>query len=136
MNPKYPASGVSRWHRGPTPAADPEVELFPDYATTLASGIDDTLRNLKVIREFTYSGEEDRRLNDQALSQLRTEIQTLRDEHAKFLTTLKNKASKGQLEEFKKSLTELWTKKVDNLFKLVGVIGTAIGILVAIKGHM
>lgn len=112
-----------------------EVELFPDYSTTLASGVDDTVRNLRVLREHARPEEEEIRTRDLAIEQLTEEVRTLREELARVVESLKTKASKGALKRQDEALTNNWNKKVDNLFKLVGLIGTVLGLAIIIRGH-
>jgi|SRR5882762_2554019 len=110
-------------------------ELFPDYSATLTSGIDDTLRNLKVIREHAHPSEEQERTRDLAIEQLRKEISKLREELETVIGSVRTKASKGTLQKGIGELTTKLDRRMDNLFKFVGVIGVAIGALIAYKGH-
>ena len=112
-----------------------EVELFPDFSTTLASGIDDTIRNLRVIREHSHASEEEERARNRAIEQLREEISKLRKELDTVIGSVRTKASKGTLKTFGDALTGKIDRRVDNLFKFVGVLGVAIGALIAYKGH-
>src|SRR4029077_1708720 len=112
-----------------------EIELFPDYSATLTSGIDDTLRNLKVIREHAHPNEEEARTRDLAIAQLTEEIGKLRKELDTVIGSVRTKASKGTLKTVSTELATKLDRRVDNLFKFVGVIGVAVGALIAYKGH-
>jgi hypothetical protein len=114
---------------------DPDIELFPDYATTLASGIDDTMRNLRIITDSAHPHEEASRTRDRAIGQLTEEVRTLREQLAKVVTTVNMKASKGQLAKIDAALTEKWAKKVDNLKWWIGGVGTVVSTLIAFKGR-
>jgi hypothetical protein len=39
-------------------APTPDVELYPAFDETLTSGLDETVRNLKVLRERSHQSEE------------------------------------------------------------------------------
>jgi hypothetical protein len=110
-----------------------EIPLLPDFANTLTSGIDDTVQHLKIIQDHSIPNAEADILKHTAVKQLTDEVRTLRGELAQVIATVNMKASKGQLKEFAAGLTARVDKRVENLFKVVGVMGVAIGLLIAFK---
>jgi hypothetical protein len=119
-----------RWDR-----EDAQDIPLKDFETTLASGIDDTVRHLKAFTQFAQPTVEQENLKLKALEELTAEIKSLREAHSLTVETLNRKAGKALLRDFEKTLTAKLDKRLDNLFKLVGFLGVAIGVLVAIKGH-
>lgn len=119
-----------RWDR--EDAADIPLK---DFDTTLTSGLDDTVRHLKAIREDTHATVEADRLRSQAIDQLAVETRAVRVELAKVVETLNRKASKGQLHRSFEEFTTKLDKRVDNIFKLVAALGAILGVLIAVKVH-
>lgn len=105
------------------PAQEPE---YPAFDETLTTGLEDTVRNLEVLRddEPPRSGNAEwQHYQLQAFRDLTEEAKKLRTEVARLHEKLAAKASKSQMEEFQKSLTESMNKRVDRLWKF-GVVPT------------
>lgn len=119
-----------RWDR-----EDADDIPLKDFDTTLTSTIDDTITHLALSVSNSRKSHESEKLQLQAAEELKTEIIALRKAHATTVEALNRKASRSLLAAFETKLTARVEKRMDNLFKLVGFLGVAIGVIVAVKGH-
>jgi len=117
-----------RWDR-----EDGDDVPLKDFDTTLTSTIDGTINQMVKFKGKSVLSVERDNLHDQAVQELRAEIVALRQAHAATVTTLNLKASKQGFIRFEAALTARIDKRVDNIFKLVGVLGAILGVLIAIK---
>lgn len=131
----HPAREEMRRLRARWDLEDAEEIALKPYDTTLTNGLDDTLQHLRVIREDTHSSVEADKLRTQAIDQLTALVHKQGTELASIVTTLNRKASKGQLHKSLELISTKLEKRVDNIFRLIAVLGVVFGILVAIKGH-
>jgi hypothetical protein len=107
-----------RWPNASPPKSEAaEDDKYPAYDETLTSGIEDTVRNLKVLTERSHPDTEWQHYQLQAFRDLTKEVQQLRKDHAKLLEAVKHKASRKEQEEFQRDLTALLDKKVQNLWR-------------------
>jgi ABC-type multidrug transport system fused ATPase/permease subunit len=126
---------ANRWpgeyHRPPKPA----VELYPEFDDTIAGKeLDETVRNLRVLRELSHSDEEEKRYQFEAFQRLTDLSKEHSDVIAKIIASLKLKQSKSTSAEFEAKLTAKIEKRVDNIFKLVGALGVLFAIILAVIG--
>lgn len=99
---------LNRWPGNQYRQPAPEVEIFPDFDETLTSGLEDTVRNLKVISSHAGREHEERYLEREILSGLMAEAKKLREtDLPKLIAALKLKASKGELADFSKTAVAL-----------------------------
>jgi hypothetical protein len=119
----------SRWP--PTRPSIPEIELYPAFDTTLTSGLDETVRNLKTLRHRAQGDEEANRWQLQAFEDLRAEVLSLRASHATLVEGLNKKASLSAQRKFEAALTERIDKRIDIIRN---VACWAIGVLVVVMG--
>jgi len=117
-----------------------EIPLKP-FDTTLTSGINDTVRQLRILREDGGDPEEDR-LQFDAIKQLTAESRMQREALAGIIDTLNMKASKRLMNVELEKYTAKFDKRVDNIFKLVAALGaiiaalvSVIGIVIALRAH-
>jgi hypothetical protein len=118
-----------RWDRED---AGEDVPL-KDFDTTLTSTIDGTINQLVGFIGRPAPSVERDTLQADALKELRGEIVALRVAHAATVTTLNLKASKQAFIRFEAALAAKVDKRIDNIFKAVGVVGAILGVLIAIK---
>jgi hypothetical protein len=119
-----------RWDR----EDEDDIPLKP-FDTTLTSGIDDTVRHLKSIRERSHADNEEARVQSDGIARLTTEVHEVNEELARIVETLNRKASKGQLNKGLGDFSLKFDKRVDNIFKLIAALGVVLGILITVKGH-
>lgn len=113
-----------------------EIDLYPTFDETIVTGIDETVRNLRVISQRSGSDEEFRQYQLQALKELTTEVKELRKEVAKVISALKTKASKTQFDEWAKAADADYEKRITNVFRLLTFFGAFLSLLlgfIAIK---
>jgi hypothetical protein len=126
---------LRRWpgeyHRPPAPVVELNEDDFDGSSSLI---LDETVRNLKVLREHSHSSEEEARYQFKAISDLTESVKRLESNQAKLVTSLKLKMSKVQAEDFQKALSEAVAKKVDGIFKLVAALGVGFGIILAVIG--
>ena len=128
---------LNRWpgeyHRPPKA----EVELFPDFDQTIAGRnkeLDDTVRNLRIIREHSTSNEDEQRYQFKAIADLTESAKEQAAMIQRVVTALKTKSSKQALADFETNLTAKIEKRLDNIFKLVSVLGVIFALILAVIG--
>jgi hypothetical protein len=95
---------LNRWPGNQYRQPAPEVEIFPDFDETLTTGLEDTVRNLHIIRQHSGREHEERQLENQILTGLMAEAKKLREtDLPKLIATIKTKASKGEFAVFTKA---------------------------------
>jgi hypothetical protein len=106
---------------------------FPAFDETLTTGLEDTVRNLRVIRERTHSHEEAQRWQFKAVTDLTEEVKALRREHGNLVRALDKKAGLVNQARFEKLMTEHIDAKVDKIRAIamwaIGVLFIVIGLL-------
>jgi hypothetical protein len=117
-----------RWERE-------EADLKP-FDTTLTSGIDDTVRDLRALPYDRRASVESNQLRFDAVDQLTQEARFMRKALADIVTALNHKASKRSVKRAGDEYTAKLDKRIDNIFKLVAAIATIFGIVIAaFKAH-
>lgn len=115
------------------PAVEQEVALFPDFDDTMTTGIDDTMRNLRVLdlkgqsRSVEYQN-----FHLQATRELTAEVAAMRKELAKAVQTINLKASKGQLDKVSVQLTEKIDQRLDTIRNWAGIGIAVMGIVLTL----
>lgn len=109
----------------------PEVEIFPDFDETLTPGLDDTVRGLHTLRQSSGSEYEAGQLELQLLNGLLADAKVLAANQQKIISTLKTKASKGELALDAEQIQDHLDKRVD---VIRNVAMWAIGIEFALIG--
>jgi len=108
-----------------------EIPLKP-FDITLTSGIDDTVKHLRILRdEGSRSTAEDERLRFDAIERLTAEAHYLRTALAGVIETLNHKASKKLMAKTLGEYSTKFDKRVDNIFKLISVVGVILGLIIA-----
>lgn len=110
-----------------------DLPLLP-FDETMTSGIDDTVRTLSLGHKGPHW--ETNQLYLQAISQLRTELSEVKGELSRHATSINLKQSKAANAKALAEFTQKWDRKMDNLFKLVGLVGLVVSALIAYKGHL
>ncbi len=126
---------TNRWpgeyHRPPKA----EVELLPDFDQTITDGqLDETVRNLRVLREHSHSHEEEARYQFQAIQNLTDTVKEHRTMLERIIASLKLKQSKVASADFETKLIARIEKRVDNIFKLVAALGVIFALILAVIG--
>jgi hypothetical protein len=120
-----------------------EVPLKP-FETTLTEGLDDTVKQLRVMRDedTVYPNPQAERLKFDAVERLTAEARYIRTAMAGVIETLNHKASKRLMAKSLEDNVTKIDKRIDNIFKLVTVLGsivalivTLFGIVIAVKAH-
>ncbi len=104
---------------------------YPAFDETLTTGLEDTVRNLRILRERSPSDDEARRWQFKAVDDLTTEVKSLRHELGNLVRALDKKASLMNQAKFEKSLTERLDARVD---KIRNIAMWAIGVLLVVDG--
>jgi hypothetical protein len=122
---------TNRWpgeyHKRPKP----EVDLYPAFDETLTTGLDETVRNLKVLRERSQSDEEAMRWQLKAFVDLQAEVLDLRKAHASLVKEVNRKATLTSQRQFEAAFTARMEKRIDTIRNLAT---WAIGVLVVVMG--
>lgn len=125
----------NRWPGETYRPPKPTVEIYPDFDDTIAGKeLDETVRNLRVLREISHSDEEEKRYQFEAFQRLSLLAKEHGDVIAKIIASLKVKQSKSAAAEFEAKLAARIEKKVDNIFKLVGALGVIFAMILAAIG--
>jgi len=132
---RYPTSEEMQRLRARWEREDAEEIPLQPFDTTLTSGINDTVQHLRSLAPDRRASVESNQLRFDAIEQLTKEARFMRDALAGIVTTLNHKASKRAVSRELAAYTAKFDKRVDNIFKLVGVIGAIVGALIAIKGR-
>ena len=113
-------------------------EEIPLFDTTLTSGINDTVQHLALREDGSARDPREERLHFDAIKQLTEEAQYIRKTMAEMITVTNLKASKRLVEKLQAEanarLDAKLSKSVENIFKLVTVIGAIVAILVSLIG--
>jgi len=117
--------------QAPRQASVEDDDLFPAFDETLTTGIEDTVRNLRILPEHSRASAESQRWQFKAVSDLTEEVKALRHELANVLRALDKKASLINQGKFEKSLTERMDGRID---KIRTIAMWAIGILLVVDG--
>jgi hypothetical protein len=112
-----------------------EIPLKP-FETTLTSGIEDTVQHLQRMPEHRRASVESNQLRFDAINQLTAEARYIRESLAKIVETLNHKASKRAVKRSVDEFTTKFDKRVDNIFKLVSIVGVILGIIIAVVGKI
>jgi hypothetical protein len=134
---RIPTSEEMRRLRARWDQEDGDDIPLKDFDTTLTSGIEGTINQIGVFvaRSNTAKSVEAENSKLDALRQLSADLARANEAIATLTTTMNHKASKASLRRFETEITAKHARSVDNLFKLVAVVGTVIGIIIAYKGH-
>ena len=117
-----------------TPRPAPDVELFPAFDETLTTGLEDTVRNLKVMVERTHQTEETNRWQLQAFEDLKSEVLALRAAIAALTKEVNRKAFLTAQSRFEKGLTERIDKRLDGLRNAIASMVAVIAVLISLYG--
>lgn len=114
----------------------PRVELIEDDFDQTIAGVDldETVRNLKVLRERSHGGEEEARYQFQAIENLQTLTTKQGESITRIIASLKLKQAKAAAAEFENAMKARIEQRMDSLFKFVGIIGAVITVLLAVIG--
>jgi hypothetical protein len=104
---------LRRWPGEHYRPAAPTVELFPDFADTLTTGLDETVRNLKVLRERSRNDEESMRWQLKAFEDLQAEVLDLRKKMAGVIEAVNKRATTVAVGRFEKAFAERMDKRLD-----------------------
>lgn len=104
---------------------------YPAFNETLTTGLEDTVRNLRILRERSPGDDEARRWQFKAVDDLTTEVKTLRHELGNLVRALDKKASLINQAKFEQSLTAKLDVRID---KIRNITMWAIGILFVVDG--
>jgi hypothetical protein len=127
----------NRWpgefHRPPKA----EVDLFTDFDETVADigkDLDETVRNLRVLRDRSHTDEEERRYQFKAIADL---TETVKEHGAvlqRVIASLKLKQPKAAAGSFEQAMAAKIDKRLDSIFKLVAALGVIFAALIAVIG--
>lgn len=125
---------LNRWpgeHHRP-PAAN--VELFPDFDTTITRQLDDTVRNLRVLRDHSHGGgEEEARWQLAAFEDMRRQIAEIQKAAVTMRDELAKRPTKAQMAAFEKALGEKMDKRADTLRNTtLSVIGVVVALVLGL----
>ena len=112
----------------------PDVELYPPFDETLTTGLDDTVRQLKVLRETSHHDEESARWQLKAFEDLQAEVLALRASMAKIVAELNRKAALAAQARFEKAMTERIDKRLDVWRNVIGCMVALIAVLISLYG--
>ena len=106
-----------------------------DFETTQVEAIEGTINQLGIFAQRSGRTVEERQTEIDAFRQLTAESKRQGIVIAQLVEKLNQKAAKSALRALETALTAKHVRAVDNLWKLVAVIGTILGALIAYKGH-
>ncbi len=110
---------------------------FPAFDETLTTGLDETVRNLRVIRERSHNHEEAQRWAFKAVTDLTEEVKAIRREHGNLVRALDKKAGLVNQARFEKSMIEHVDNRIDKIRAIamwaIGVLFIVIGLLRVIR---
>jgi hypothetical protein len=108
-------------------------ELYPAFDDTLTTGLEDTVKTLRVLRERVHSEEEEQRWQFKAVDDLTTEMKSLRKEVGNLVRALDKKASITTQAKFEKSLSDRLDARIDRIRSIamwaIGLLFTLAGLL-------
>jgi hypothetical protein len=119
-----------RWER-----EDRDDVPLKDFETTQVEAIEGTINQLGIFAQRSGRTVEARNTELEAFRQLTAEVKRQGIVIAQLVEKLNQKAAKSTVRQIGADLAAKHVRAVDNLFKLVAVIGTIIGALIAYKGH-
>lgn len=117
-------------HRRAPPA---EVELFPDFDPNSTQALDETIRNLRALRERSHSSEEERRWQLKAFEDLQRQVEELQRASVALRDGMNERATKAAFARFEKALGEKMDKRADTLRNTVlSVLGFLVMLVLAL----
>lgn len=121
------------YNGGRVKTIDEDADL-PDFSSTIAGDLEDTVRNLRVLREEPKRrSAEYSNFEMQAIQNLTDELRAVRGQVATLTTTVNTKAGKGYAKLLGETLTKHIDKRLDTIRNWAAVALTVIAIGLAIK---